>query len=1119
MGRAFGFFRLFAVTAMLFAFAPAASSQTIFGTILGTVTDSSGAVVPGVQIRVVNLDTNLERRLLADSSGNYEVTNLPPGPYRIEAEQAGFQRLIRDGIALQTRQVARVDLQMTVGDVATTVSVSAEAPLIESETSRIADVRSGALIRTLPLNSISIFRFTVLTPGVLGNISGSTFSFNGSWTRQANWNLDGVSMSDVTTGTQIGPLANNLENFQELKIDLSNNSAEHGAVGTVTMTSRSGANQIHGSLFETYISPGLRANNPFTFLKSRTITNQYGGSIGGPVWIPKIYNGRNRTFFWFTYMDWRDSARATDLTPTVPLTAWTRGDFSDLLRMASPVQLRDPAGTVFPGNRIPADRINSVASRMQDRFYPEPNFGNTAVFASQNWRGQMRPPARNPYNRSIRIDHKISSSNTIFGRANFQHSHGDGWIGNLPTGAQNKQIRRMRQISIVDTHVFNPRLVNEARFGIPRDFNNFYERAFPGAPLITEFGLQGLAPDIPAEAGGSPRVRFSGPGTVQAIDFGAGARPLDTSQQYYDQVSWFRGRHSLKFGAQLLRAFFENDSIPAALFGDWLFTNRYTGWAYADFLLGLPSEASRQFPNFKTRQRRKSLDLFVNDDVKLHPRLTLNLGLRYEHHTPWYEADDLMANFDIARASLVVPDGASRKISPLFAAVFPTVPVIEAGQAGLPSRTLVRTDRNNIAPRFGIAFRPFGNARTVVRGGYGIFYNVAPVALSVGGQPFKLDEPTFVNPAARPELVWPLAYPTAGVAASAVAFPSFSSRDPWMSEPYTQQWNVTLEQQIHSTGIRVSYVGTASRLLDYVRNVNAPEPNSTPYIQKPRPLPQYAAIDLRTNGASHTYNALQIEAQRHLSQGIYYQLGYTWAKDLGDHHTGPENPFDRARDRSENGRVPNQRLTGNFLWELPVGRGKRFASGLPGIGNGLLGGWALSGIISLQSGDHLTPVYNAPDLHTNIAHTTSLTPPVVSRRPDRLSDGNLPPDQRSIGQWFDLGAFQDPGCPASNAFCTGAGRTSAGRFGNSGANVIDGPGSALTHLGLFKNFRIGERIQLRFEFAGTNVFNRKNWNNPGLDLSNPTARGLITGIGGGAAAGSWDAPGPREMHLGFRVDW
>ncbi len=1094
-------------------------AQTIFGTILGTATDTTGSVLTNVQIRVVNVNTNIERRVSTDALGNYEVTHLTPGNYRVEAEQPGFQRLVRDGIELQTRQVARVDLQLIVGSVSETVSVTANAPLVESETGRIADIRPGELIRHLPLNSVSIFRFTVLTPGVIGNISGSTFSFNGSWSRQASWTLDGVSMSDVTTGTQIGPLASNLENFRELKIDLSNNSAESGAVGTVTMTTRSGENELHATLFEAYISPGLRAANPFNFLKNRTITNQYGGSVGGPVIIPKLYNGRDRTFFYFAYMDWRDSARATDLTPTVPLAAWKRGDFSDLLSLAAPVQLRDPSGQTFANNRIPENRINATARRIQERFYPDPNFGNTAVFGVQNWRGQMRPPARNPYNRSIRIDHKISERNTIFGRANFQHSHGDGWIGGLPTGAQSKQIRRMRQISVVDTHVFNPRVVNEFRFGIPRDLNNFYERAFPGLPLIQELGFQGLAPNIPADAGGSPRVRFSGLGTVQAIDFGAGARPLDTSVQLYNQVSWFRGRHSLKFGGQLLKARFNNLSVPAGLFGDWLFTNRYTGWAYADFLLGVPSEATRQFPNPTIRQRRSSLDLFVQDDLKLSPRLTLNLGLRYEYHKPWTEVDDLMANFDIGRQSLVVADGALSKVIPLFRAVFPRVNLIEASQAGIPSRTLVRTDRNNFAPRLGLAWRPFGHPRSVVRAGYGIFINVAPHHPPAGGSPFKLDEPTFINPAARPELVWPLAYPAAGATASAVAFPSFATRDPGLAEPYTQQWNLTLEQQIRSTGLRLSYVGTASRLLDYVRNINVPEPNSVPYIQKSRPLPGFAAIDLRTNGATHTYQALQFEAQRQLASGLYYQVGYTWSKDLGDHHVGLENPFSRTIERSQTSRVPNHRATGNFVWELPFGRGKPVGGNLRGLAQGIVAGWALSGIVSLQSGDHLAAFYNAPDIHTNIAHTTSLTPPVVGRRPDRIADGNLPSSQRTVAQWFDLAAFRDPGCPAANPFCTGAARTSVGRFGNAGPNIIEGPGSALTHLGVYKNFTIGERLRLRFEFAGTNVFNRKNWSNPSLDLSNPTARGRITGVGGGAAAGSWDAPGPREMRLGFRMDF
>ena len=476
-----------------------------------------------------------------------------------------------------------------------------------------------------------------------------------------------------------------------------------------------------------------------------------------------------------------------------------------------------------------------------------------------------------------------------------------------------------------------------------------------------------------------------------------------------------------------------------------------------------------------------------------------------------------MANFNVERQSVVVPDGAASRISPLFTAMFPRVNVIEANQAGAPSEGLMRNDRNNLAPRIGLAFRPFGHARSVIRAGYGIFFNVAPLLPSAGGSPFKLDEPVFINPAARPELVWPLAYPSSGVTPSAVAFPSFSSFDISFADPYTQQWNLSLEQQVGKTGIRLSYIGTVSRLMEYSRDVNSPEPNSIPYIQKPRPLPNYAAISQTTNGASHAYHALQIEGERQLASGMFYQAAYTFAKDVGDHHRGLENPFNRRMERSAASRIPLHRVVSNFLWELPVGRGKYFAPGAKGVLQGVVGGWQLSGIINLQSGDYLTPTYNAPDIHTNIAHTTSLTPPTVSRRPDRIGDGNLPSGQSGPTRWFDTTAFKDPGCPAAAPFCSGAARTSVGRFGDAGASIIRGPGSALVHLGLGKAFMIRERARLRFEFTGTNVINRKNWNNPNTDLSNPVAVARITGIGG--AAGTFDFPGPREMRLEVRLDF
>jgi hypothetical protein len=1103
--------------ALVVALAPHASAQTIFGTILGTVTDSSGAAVPGVQILVVNVGTNMVREATSDAQGNYEVARLPPGNYRVEAELAGFQRLAREGIGLETRQVARIDLELAVGEMETVVSVVGGAPLVESETGRISDSRSGEQVRAMPLNNISIYRATVLSPGVLANVQGSTASFHGSLSRQARWTIDGVTMSDTTTGTQIGPLANNLENVEELKIDLANNSAEASAVGTVTMTTRSGTNQLRGSLFEYYSSPGLRASNPFTSGKNRTVTNQYGGSLGGPMRLPG-YDGRDRTFFFVSFMDWRDSARVADLTPTVPLASWKQGDFSDLLERDTPIQIRDPeTGEPFPGNIIPAGRINAVAAAMQERFYPDPNFGDTSVFQSQNWRGQMRPPARNPLDWSVRVDQQLTEANRIYGRFMFQRSHGDNWLGNLPTMGQNQQVRDGQHLSVVNTHVFSSTVVNELRVGNARDLNSFAARAFPGLPWVEEFGIQGLAPGIPADAGGVPRVRFSGAGSVQPLDTGNGQRILDTTLEISNQLTWVRGRQSLKFGVRFARARLERQlNIPAGLFGDWLFTDRYTGWPYADFLLGLPSEASRGFPNPPTRQRRNELELFVQDDVRLGSRVTVNLGLRYEYRPPFIEANNLLSDFDLATESLVIPDGASSQISPLFSDVFPGVSIIEASEAGVPSRALARTDRNNFAPRVGVAFRPFGHAHTVIRGGYGLFYAVTPESVSEGGSPFKLDEPPFTNPAEAPELVWPLAYPTAGVTPEAVAFPSMRAQDPDLVTPYTHQWNVTLEQEIGDTAVRLSYVGTAGRELPVVRNINIPEANEIPFIEKPRPFPDFAAIDVQENARSHTYNAFNAEVQRRLANGLSYQVSYTWAKNIGNTERTPENPFDLDSVRGQLERFPNHRMTANVVWEIPVGSGRPFASSLRGVSEAILGGWQLSGVVSLQSGDHLTPVYSAPDIHTNTAFTTSTTPAVVEWVPDRIADGNLPSGDRTTDQWFDLSAFKDPGCPDADPFCSGSARTSVGRYGDSGVGIIQGPGSAVVHLGLYKNFSLRDRARLQFQVTATNLLNTRNWNNPNVTL-NGTNGGRITNVGG--AGGRFDATGPREVRLGLRVDW
>ena len=1109
---------LFCVGLLLLALPAAAYSQTTFASVTGTVTDPQGALVPGATVTATNVQTNIATTTKSNEAGNYTIAQLKEGTYTVKCEITGFKSFVAEGVSLVARDVRRVDIKLEVGTVETSVEVSGGATLIETETARITNTKDTMVLNTLPTNARSMWAVLNLSPGLQGQDGSSVVRFGGSRVYENNWSIDGTTFSDGVDNTQNGPFANYIESFQEVKVDLSNNSAEFGSIGQVTIISKSGTNDLHGTVFDYYSTPWFRATGFFDSARPPGIRHAPGGAIGGPVFIPKVYDGRNKTFFYFSYETSRGSSTAQQLNPTVAPAQYRNGDFSNLL---PDVVLTNPfTGQPFPNNQIPADMINPVSKQIQDKFFPLPNYGDLTTVHTANYRELKVLPWSPTTYWTTRIDHKISDKDQIYGRYTWVRGTSQSWSGNLPTIGTHYQQRDNKAITISYTHTFRPDLINEFRYGmsfnnIPVNYDFSLGTAQHGLDLVNELGLVGLAPDLP-DIKGILRLTFTGgvTGLNQSPWSGKGYRVH--SEEFQDGVSWFKRRHNLKLGGKILRAEWDEYRASDNLFGRVDFSSRFTGNSYADFLLGIPSTARRAFPPVEYDDNRWSYDFYVADDFKLSPKLTLNLGVRYELHLPWRENHNRMALFDVKSGKIVVADAGMSEVS----SVFPTsyVGIVPASSAGFDPTRLVHTDKNNIAPRLGIAYRPWGN-NTVFRAGWGVFYNVVPFAYATTGPdanyaggtvPFVVDEPAYTNPNPNPQVIFPRVFPASGTGGpDSVALPG--ALNPDYRTPYSFQYNFTIEREQWNTGFRLSYIGTAMRKGMYQYNYNAPEANDQLFIDKTRPFPTLPEVWYITNGAGHQYNGFTVEALRHFSKGLYFQSSWTWARDrydmdynwdFGSYQYTSEDPRNRQREIAPAQEIPTHRFTTNFIYELPFGKGRQFGSNASGWANALLGGWEISGIYTLQSGMFLTPFWTGSD-PVGIAYTDSSTPADVTYRPDLTKNPNLSGTHSVDNVWWDLSAFGPP---------------QPGKFGTSAKGTLIGPGVNVGAFGFAKLFSFSERFKLRLEMTANNIFNHPNWANPSTDITDP-GFGIITSDGGTTSGSVGDRAGARAFRLGARFQF
>ncbi|HZF39818.1 MAG TPA: TonB-dependent receptor, partial [Blastocatellia bacterium] len=704
-----------------------ASAQSTFGSVLGTAKDASGSVVPNATVKIINVDENASRTVTTNSNGDYEAANMKPGRYRIEVTASGFQLFTTSEVTLVARQTLRVDATLSAGRVTEQVNVTANAGAITTETQTISSAFEPQKILNLPANyraagSTSPYILIATLPGVQAD-NNNNFSIQGALPSQSQFSLDGISTTNVTGNSPLQQAFPSAESIAEIKVQGVGNAAEYGQVGDVTTISKSGTNEYHATAFWFHQNRALDSKAFGSLTKPQKIGNDFGGSGGGPVRIPWLYKGRDKTFFFGTFEGFR-FPRGQTVQNTVPTQAMRNGDFS-----AENVIIKDPlTGLPFPGNRIPDNRISPIAKSILT-LYPLPNNGPTNKLSVANYiRNSSSSLNSNQYD--IRIDHYLTRKQSIFGRWTWKDVSQDSPnILDLPS---NTNYDRYKILVTSHNYTITPSLLNEARFGLTIN-NSGTAFPFDGRDFTNKLGFQGIGPDFPFN--GLPDVSFSGDISDLNRDRGDSASQSRT-YQFNDNLTWTKGRHTMKYGFDVrwIRAVTALGFIGADNYGNSNFSGKFSGSDFADFLLGIPLSTSFAIIQQDNDGRTTHYHFFGQDSFRVSQKLTLEFGLRYEYHPAYTDASGNIGNFDtsVPRSGQVVyPTGKQNLLAPGFLKTFnacpapaangaPCTPVLSAEEAGLPEG-LRRVPKLRFLPRFGFAYRPFSDDKTVVRGGIGAY--------------------------------------------------------------------------------------------------------------------------------------------------------------------------------------------------------------------------------------------------------------------------------------------------------------------------------------------------------------------------------------------------------------
>lgn len=1094
--------RRLCVAAIAAAVSSVMMSQSITGDLVVDVYDSSGGVVGGAHLILTEVETGVKQESRTDADGKALLSQLKPGRYQVSVSSPGFQSQQVTDVRIQVGQRARVGVELSVGQVTEAVTVSAAgATLLNSESAAIGQVLEQQAIINLPLSGRNFLQLAAITAGAVPigigtspatswtGRSDMTLSIAGGRESNNSFLLNGIETRNARFGT-VG-IRPSIEAIQEFKIQRSTFGAEFGRSSSVINTTlRSGTNAIHGSVLDFWQNRELNATDYFlnSTGRSNPPLNQhnYGATIGGPVVLPKLYNGRNRTFWFFNYEGFRQriSSAATGLFPS---RAQLEGNLADdstgtgifprssSLCQANPSSRKcadviDPfTGSPFPGNVIPANRIDAI-TKIAHQFIPTPNVGvalNSPAFPTFNTVGT--PSQINDWDQyNARVDHQLSTRDSLFG--SFSYSNEDRDIKNLvPFRGEGFPLRN-RLVTMTWNRTLNPSILNEFRFGFNRSVTyRLSETSFTQDYARDLFNLKNIATE--PIVFGVPQFTVSGFTTVGSISQAIGA--TDENLQFTDNLSVIRGKHNMRTGFQISRqAYFQVTNFNGN--PSFTFDGRYSGLqttagvGLADFLLGVPASAGGAIGDGAQDMRTTYYGAYIQDDWRILPTFSINIGIRYE----------------FARSPVEI-NNHSLFFSPELRRV------VLAGQGVRPD--IVDPDYNNWAPRFGFNWSPKFVQNFVVRGGIGTFYatdNFNEEQFKVNGPPF-FQAQTLTGDTRVPNLFMRDMLPsfTASPAVSPFSF------DRLNRTPYLVQWSFGLQKTIGANWIiEAEYAGSQGNKLPQRRNLNAGriDPSGTVPIAERVPFTGFGPGMLLTyNGGWSSYNALTAKLEHRFAGGFYLLGSYTWQKSLDLGATDEFSTISSEYKKWDKGRstfdVPH-RFVSSFTYEIPFGRGRRLMGGASRAVDFLLGGWQSSGILTFAQGQFQT--LNLGSDWINVGSFSRSIPNIVG---DPYAGRTLPE------RYWNPAAFDFPRDAQGNRIRV---------VGNAGRNTFQQPGINNWDLTLFKNFRFRERFNTQFRWETFNTLNHTQFGNANVNTQSPTF-GAITSTRITA----------RRMQLGLKLLW